>query len=294
MANEEKNIQEENFNEETSNENISQEQTTESNEPETQNIKNETEEMEVHHHPHVEKKNFKEYLLEGLMIFLAVTLGFFAESYREHLVSSEKERSYMESMVQDLKRDTAEATHAIALQSVIFKKMDSALNISVESLKDINMQDTFYHYFVYFYSWIDGFTPHDNTITQLKNAAGFNVIQKKAVIDSINELYIFWEGPFKGNRDVYVNRWQRLDEFAMQMIILPETPNDPQDSVYTTYPHHAEMFTRYDRALLQQLYSFIRFEHGDIEVNMYDEAEYRDRAARLIKFITKEYDLEND
>jgi len=31
--------------------------------------------MEVHHHPHVEKKNFKEYFLEFLMIFLAVTMG---------------------------------------------------------------------------------------------------------------------------------------------------------------------------------------------------------------------------
>jgi hypothetical protein len=295
---EEKNIEERQeeteSREENQGENISPPEAIAPTEAETQNSKHETENMEVHHHPHVEKKNFKEYLLEGLMIFLAVTLGFFAESYREHLVSSEKERSYMESMIQDLKRDTAEATHVIALQSVIFKKMDSALKIPVESLKDINMQDTFYHYFVYFYSWINGFTPHDNTITQLKNAAGFNVIQKKAVIDSINELYIFWEGPFKGNRDVYINRWQRLDEFAMQMMILPEAPNDPQDSVYTTYPHHEEMFTRYDRPLLQQLYSFIRFEHGDIEVNMYDEAQYRDRAARLIKFIRKEYDLKND
>lgn len=38
--------------------------------------------MEVHHHPHVEKKGFKEYLLEGLMIFVAVTMGFFAETIR--------------------------------------------------------------------------------------------------------------------------------------------------------------------------------------------------------------------
>ena len=33
--------------------------------------------MEVPHHPDVEKKNFKEYLLEFIMIFLAVTMGFF-------------------------------------------------------------------------------------------------------------------------------------------------------------------------------------------------------------------------
>jgi len=36
--------------------------------------------MEVHRHPDVEKKRFKEYFLEFLMIFLAVTLGFFAEN----------------------------------------------------------------------------------------------------------------------------------------------------------------------------------------------------------------------
>jgi len=34
--------------------------------------------MEVPHHPHVEKKSFKEYFLEGLMIFFAVTIGFIA------------------------------------------------------------------------------------------------------------------------------------------------------------------------------------------------------------------------
>ena len=41
--------------------------------------------MEVHHHPHVEKKNFKEYFLEFLMIFLAVTMGFIAENVRERI-----------------------------------------------------------------------------------------------------------------------------------------------------------------------------------------------------------------
>jgi hypothetical protein len=34
------------------------------------------EKMEVHHHPEVEKKGFKAHLLEGLMNFIAVTMGF--------------------------------------------------------------------------------------------------------------------------------------------------------------------------------------------------------------------------
>jgi hypothetical protein len=49
--------------------------------------------MEVHHHPnlHHEKKPWKEYFLEFLMIFLAVTMGFFAESLREHI--NERDRA---------------------------------------------------------------------------------------------------------------------------------------------------------------------------------------------------------
>src|ERR1700756_1490426 len=64
--------------------------------------------MEVHHHPEVEKKGFKEYLLEGLMIFLAVTMGFFAESLREHISNGEKGHEFIVSLMADLKKDTAE------------------------------------------------------------------------------------------------------------------------------------------------------------------------------------------
>src|ERR1700689_2896332 len=66
--------------------------------------------MEVHHHPdvHHKRKNFKEYFLEFLMIFLAVTMGFFAESIRENISDREREKQYMESMIEDLKSDTAQ------------------------------------------------------------------------------------------------------------------------------------------------------------------------------------------
>jgi hypothetical protein len=53
--------------------------------------------MEVHHHPHVAKKNFKEYFLEFLMIFLAVTMGFFAENIREHFTEKAKGKEYIKS-----------------------------------------------------------------------------------------------------------------------------------------------------------------------------------------------------
>ncbi len=64
--------------------------------------------MEVHHHPdiHHKPKKWKEYFLEFLMIFLAVTMGFFAESYREHLSDKHREKEYMKEIVANLKYDT--------------------------------------------------------------------------------------------------------------------------------------------------------------------------------------------
>ena len=63
--------------------------------------------MEVHHPHHpTHKKKWVEYLLEFFMLFLAVTLGFFAENIREHMAEKELEKEYMISMLEDLRSDT--------------------------------------------------------------------------------------------------------------------------------------------------------------------------------------------
>ena len=61
--------------------------------------------MEVHHHPHVEKKGFKEYFLEFLMIFLAVTLGFIGENIREHFSEQKAVRQYLQTFSQEVIRN---------------------------------------------------------------------------------------------------------------------------------------------------------------------------------------------
>src|SRR5277367_100340 len=75
-----------------------------------------TKDMEVHHHPdlHHKSKNFKEYFLEFLMIFLAVTLGFFAENIREYFVDKGKEKEYIRSFAEDLSNDEIQLPHLIS------------------------------------------------------------------------------------------------------------------------------------------------------------------------------------
>ena len=64
--------------------------------------------MEVHHHPHVPNhvKPWKEYLIEGLMIFIAVSLGYGAENIREHYIEKKKAIISVQNLYKDLKDDS--------------------------------------------------------------------------------------------------------------------------------------------------------------------------------------------
>ena len=53
------------------------------------------------------KRKWSSYLLEFLMLFLAVFLGFVAENIREDLIDKETEQVYMQNMLYDLQADTA-------------------------------------------------------------------------------------------------------------------------------------------------------------------------------------------
>ncbi len=63
--------------------------------------------MEVHHPHHpTHKKKWSEYILEFVMLFAAVTLGFFAENVREHQVIEHKTQQNLQSVILDLKKDS--------------------------------------------------------------------------------------------------------------------------------------------------------------------------------------------
>jgi hypothetical protein len=63
--------------------------------------------MEVHqpHHP-THKKKWSEYIIEFVMLFAAVTLGFFAENVREHQIIEHKTDLNLQSIILDLKKDS--------------------------------------------------------------------------------------------------------------------------------------------------------------------------------------------
>src|ERR1700692_4362714 len=103
--------------------------------------------MEVHHHPdlHHKKKNFKEYFLEFLVIFLAVSLGFLAESFREYLGDHSKEKEYIHSLIADLKSDQQVVAQHILQVKESIGMMDSLIAIlDTPSLMNNNTGELYY------------------------------------------------------------------------------------------------------------------------------------------------------
>src|SRR4030095_16922978 len=146
--------------------------------------------MEVHHHPKLEKKNFKEYFLEFIMIFLAVTLGFLAENIREHFVDKNHEREYISSLYEDLSTDEAQLSdlmnriqvqqlHAARSLPLLFKSMNTTTpaNEIYFLLRAITRQQG-----------IQAFI-NDRTITQLKNSGQMRLISNKEISNTLIAYY---------------------------------------------------------------------------------------------------------
>src|SRR5580704_15831047 len=104
--------------------------------------------MEVHHHPdiHHKKKAWKEYLLEFVMIFLAVTLGFFAETIRENIAEGHRENDYIVGLINNVQTDVSELKGLIDRNDAELRGIDSLLAIPKENLRKFPGQDSFYYY----------------------------------------------------------------------------------------------------------------------------------------------------
>ncbi len=74
--------------------------------------------MEVHHHSH-KPKNWKEYITEFIMLFAAVTLGFFAENLREHSIISHRIEQNKVAILKDLEQD------AITIDSILIDEQNA-------------------------------------------------------------------------------------------------------------------------------------------------------------------------
>jgi hypothetical protein len=158
-------------------------------EGETNTISQETKNMEVHHHPdlHHRQKKWKEYFLEFLMIFLAVTLGFIAENLREHITERAKEKQYITGFIRNVKDDTATLHHVIEFDKRQIKGIDSMLKLLHANMAIDSNRKSFYYIAVEYFYNSSLFKSNDATLQQLKSTGDYRLIEKDHVVDSLTK-----------------------------------------------------------------------------------------------------------
>ena len=159
--------------------------------------------MEVHAHTHTARKKWSHYFWEFLMLFLAVFCGFLAEYQLEHTIEHGREKQYIQSMIEDVEKDTASLDLVINYHTVIIPGLDS---LCLQCYKFENnyadIKNLYRLHKEYGLSTDELIEFNDRTLTQLKNAGGMRLIRNKIAADSIT-LYDNMIKKVKSHEGIY-------------------------------------------------------------------------------------------
>lgn len=244
--------------------------------------------MEVHAHTHTERKRFKHYIWEFLMLFLAVFCGFLAENIREHKIEKNREKKYIGSMIEDLKADTTNINTHENFRSDRRRRMDS-LSLLLNQPDYLNHTGLIYYYarwiprITYFYST-------DQTMQQLKNAGGMRLITRQPAAEAIMaydaQLKLVQTQNYSLEQEV-VSRFLNLMTPIFNGNVLDQMYGD---SLFIKPNDNPALLTN-EKRLIDELASQLHFVKSINNRNSYFENLLKQRAVNTIKILKKEYHL---
>ena len=238
--------------------------------------------MEVHHHPEVGHKSFKEYLLEGLMIFVAVTLGFFAESLREHLHDNSKKHEYMVSLAQDLRADTAATHYSVSVETMLLAKCDTLLELMLNPPTDpLHILKTYQ--LVWATMDAEDVNYDNRTYDALKSSGDMRLLQTEPVLDSLQQ-YVH-----------YTLEAQDQDEFVHRQL---EVMSDAGNRIFIARQRFKRTapgdfrFATSDSVMFNEYCGRLGFYMGVVQAYVRQLHRQDKRARNLLKLLHTEYDID--
>src|SRR4026209_57056 len=102
--------------------------------------------MHVHHqHAKTEQGKWTHYLWEFFMLFLAVFCGFLAEWQLERTIEHQREKQFIRSLTEDLKRDTSQIRNYMRFNKFMLNYCDSVQRC-VANTNIFKNSNEFYNY----------------------------------------------------------------------------------------------------------------------------------------------------
>jgi hypothetical protein len=249
--------------------------------------------MEVHTHPHLasgeKKKKFKEYLFDFIMIFLAVTIGFFAESLREHLSNKEKEKEYIGSLVADLKTDIRNAAESINDYKASALLLDSLLAV-LNDPSQIKKEGDLIYYAGRLGPRISTYVNNQRTFDQL-NTGGFRLIQDLEVSNRVIDYYALFPH-LRLLENGALKEFAQYQVFASNIFDPVVFRSQEMENGTISRGNNNPPLLSYDQKSLKQLELYIVYLNGSRRSIIPDLEKIRTTSNDLIKFLQNKYHLE--
>lgn len=140
--------------------------------------------MEVHHPHHIaHKKKWNEYILEFIMLFVAVSLGFLAENLREQQIEKHREISYLQNVHEDLQLDFSTIDTVIISNNVRLAALDTffaRFKAGLASNEEI-------YFYIRNLALRSTFESSHIGFDQIKSAGGLRMVKNKSITSGIQE-----------------------------------------------------------------------------------------------------------
>jgi hypothetical protein len=233
--------------------------------------------MEVYH-PHGihHGRKLKDYIIEFIMLFVAISGGFFMENMRESLSDRHKEKEYIVSMVKELEKDTSEFQWRLKYNQTLMNGIDTLYNLLEKPILSIKIQKVYEYTFKYL-NQHEEFTVHNTTLIQLKNSSGLRLIRHKSVADSIVNYYLWIDNYLENNGKIFFQLENDNVKLEMHFLDFGAIETNKMRLYDTT-----KLVEFRNRAYL--MLSLIHWENIKIK-------EFNAQATSLLKYLKKEYKL---
>jgi len=247
--------------------------------------------MEVHHHAHTPRKKWTHYFWEFLMLFLAVTLGFFVENEREHFIEKKREKKYIQSIVEDLKADTAWSAQYFRDQYQSIGYYDSVILLLSRDKRDERQQQRMY-YMTRMAMRLNRFIrANENAYEQMKNSGNLRLLHNQEIIDSISKYYTRLKG-IENLTEVTTLRQQAVLEYEARIFDGKIFEQMVDSKTYSTTPPRGNpaLITK-DPLVINEFIAKVHYLKSIMLFSINYAKQQKEEAKRLIQFLQKEYDL---
>jgi hypothetical protein len=241
--------------------------------------------MEVHAHTHTARKKWTHYFWEFLMLFLAVFCGFLAEYQLEHKIEKDREKIYMQNMLDDLNADTAIYSDYAARNAIVKDIVDTITILFKSPDRKKHISTLAYSARIMTAKWKQ-IALVKRTYEEMNSSGHLRLIRKKQVasdvskyynslseLDTYNTVGMMWS-------DNYAKAMAKLFDGEALLKIIKEKKKIPLTE---------DVLISEDKLAINELLTSAGYFYGALSLNDNVAAIRRKAAEQLIELIKKEY-----